>query len=299
MEWLQTTLGVEDSSGLQLILITLGLAVGLILIVWIFRKIFGVAARRASRNRVPRLSVTDQAYVDDKRRLIIVRRDNVEHLVMVGGPTDVVVESGIVRMQKTTPSSSPPVSETPSQVPAPPVRQPEEAKPASVKTGEEKSPEPPVQVQSEPVAQKETVKTTTATVASAAVVAAGVSVMEDTLSDPTEEKQTEIEDTITEEVAVVPVEDTPDTHETEDIAVATEEIIAAEPSDQEIDLESTISASLDDALSSQPIVIDEPAVEAPTPEDTAGDTKDKAPDRGDDEMQRLLDELAEETKELA
>lgn len=49
------------------------------------------------RGRQPRLAVVDYASVDGRRRLILVRRDNVEHLVMIGGPTDVVVESNIVR----------------------------------------------------------------------------------------------------------------------------------------------------------------------------------------------------------
>jgi flagellar protein FliO/FliZ len=51
----------------------------------------------ASRGRQPRLGVVDHASVDSRRRLLIIRRDNVEHLVMVGGPTDVVVETNIVR----------------------------------------------------------------------------------------------------------------------------------------------------------------------------------------------------------
>ena len=29
------------------------------------------------------------------RRLVLVRRDNVEHLVLIGGPQDVVIEPGI------------------------------------------------------------------------------------------------------------------------------------------------------------------------------------------------------------
>ncbi len=42
-----------------------------------------------------RLSVSEQANVDGRRRLILVRRDNVEHLIMTGGPVDLVIESGI------------------------------------------------------------------------------------------------------------------------------------------------------------------------------------------------------------
>src|SRR5271163_875663 len=50
-----------------------------------------------TRGRQPRLAVVDYASVDGRRRLILVRRDNVEHLMMIGGPTDVVVEPNIVR----------------------------------------------------------------------------------------------------------------------------------------------------------------------------------------------------------
>src|SRR5271169_1085447 len=50
-----------------------------------------------ARGRQPRLAVVDYASVDGRRRLILVRRDNVEHLMMIGGPTDVVVEPNIVR----------------------------------------------------------------------------------------------------------------------------------------------------------------------------------------------------------
>jgi hypothetical protein len=49
------------------------------------------------RGRQPRLAVIDYTSVDTRRRLVLVRRDNVEHLLMIGGPSDVVVEANIVR----------------------------------------------------------------------------------------------------------------------------------------------------------------------------------------------------------
>lgn len=45
--------------------------------------------------RERRLDVVDHANVDGKRRLLLVRRDNVEHLIMTGGPVDLVIETGI------------------------------------------------------------------------------------------------------------------------------------------------------------------------------------------------------------
>jgi flagellar protein FliO/FliZ len=50
-----------------------------------------------NRGRMPRLAVIDAAAVDGRRRLVLVRRDNIEHLLMIGGPTDIVVEPNIVR----------------------------------------------------------------------------------------------------------------------------------------------------------------------------------------------------------
>jgi len=50
-----------------------------------------------NRTRMPRLAVIDAAAVDGRRRLVLVRRDNVEHLLMIGGPSDIVVEPNIVR----------------------------------------------------------------------------------------------------------------------------------------------------------------------------------------------------------
>jgi flagellar protein FliO/FliZ len=43
----------------------------------------------------PRLAVTEQVSVDGRRKLVLVRRDDVEHLLMIGGPVDIVVEEKI------------------------------------------------------------------------------------------------------------------------------------------------------------------------------------------------------------
>ena len=54
------------------------------------------AELEGGRTRLPRLGLVDRFDLDRHRKLLIVRRDNVEHLILVG-PTDVVVESNIVR----------------------------------------------------------------------------------------------------------------------------------------------------------------------------------------------------------
>jgi flagellar protein FliO/FliZ len=65
---------------------------------WLIRRFGGArVGSAAQRGRAPRLAVIDAAAVDGRRRLVLVRRDNVEHLLMIGGPSDIVVEQNIVR----------------------------------------------------------------------------------------------------------------------------------------------------------------------------------------------------------
>ena len=45
--------------------------------------------------RDKRLDVVEHTSIDGRRRLVLVRRDNVEHLIMTGGPVDVVIETNI------------------------------------------------------------------------------------------------------------------------------------------------------------------------------------------------------------
>src|SRR5689334_25392497 len=49
------------------------------------------------RGRQPRLAVIETTMIDQRRQLWLVRRDNVEHLIMTGGPSDLVIEPNIVR----------------------------------------------------------------------------------------------------------------------------------------------------------------------------------------------------------
>ena len=64
---------------------------------WAVRRFGAGRLGGSTRGRQPRLAVVDYASVDGRRRLVLVRRDNIEHLMMIGGPTDVVVEANIVR----------------------------------------------------------------------------------------------------------------------------------------------------------------------------------------------------------
>lgn len=83
---------------LVLALIVVFALIGLVLLV--LRRVSGGKLGTFNlHGRQPRLGVMDMAHLDARRKLIIVRRDSVEHLIMIGGPNDVVIEQGIIRGQ--------------------------------------------------------------------------------------------------------------------------------------------------------------------------------------------------------
>jgi hypothetical protein len=92
------------------------------LLAWLVRRLGSGGLSGAARGRQPRLAVVDATTVDARRRLILVRRDNVEHLLMIGGPTDLVIEPNILRgaaAPREAPARSVPAPAEPIPPPAP------------------------------------------------------------------------------------------------------------------------------------------------------------------------------------
>lgn len=111
----------------------------LIVVLWFMRNRAPSPFLRGGRNRQPRLQVLDAAAVDARRRLVLVRRDDVEHLIMIGGPTDIVIES---RIGEATDKSAP-VEATAQPAPALVAPAPAPVAPPQL----EAAPEPPAPVQ--------------------------------------------------------------------------------------------------------------------------------------------------------
>lgn len=76
----------------------------LVLAVWLVRMLrpsLNLGGAQGRGGRPQRLAITDAFSLDrEGRKLVIVRRDNVEHLLLIGGPNDVLVESSIVRTER-------------------------------------------------------------------------------------------------------------------------------------------------------------------------------------------------------
>jgi flagellar protein FliO/FliZ len=94
----------DTSTLVQLVVAFVVVFILMFLAFWLFRRFGGTRIGGASRGRQPRLAVIDAAAVDGRRRLVLIRRDNVEHLVMIGGPSDVVIEQNIVRAVPVAPA---------------------------------------------------------------------------------------------------------------------------------------------------------------------------------------------------
>lgn len=88
-----TLLNAAFALGIVLVLIVLGL--------WGL-KVLSNATGRLNTTR-KRLVVVDKAQVDGKRQVVIIRRDDVEHVIMTGGPQDLIIESGVAAPQAPQP----------------------------------------------------------------------------------------------------------------------------------------------------------------------------------------------------
>lgn len=74
---------------------SLALVLGLMMVVlWALRR-FGLPGMVPRGGQVRRLAVVESLTLDGRRRLVLVRRDGREHLLLLGGAVDLVVEQGI------------------------------------------------------------------------------------------------------------------------------------------------------------------------------------------------------------
>lgn len=85
---------MSDAVFYILVFLIIVLLAGLAL--WIARQTTGFQAGNILPKKAKkRLALVETKFLDSRHRLVLVRRDNVEHLIMTGGPVDVVIETGI------------------------------------------------------------------------------------------------------------------------------------------------------------------------------------------------------------
>ena len=85
-------------------LVSLVFVIGLIgVFAWALRR-FGPAGRLKLAGQ-RRLAVIEILALDARRRLVLLRRDDQEHLILLGPARDLVIETGIVPPRETRPSA--------------------------------------------------------------------------------------------------------------------------------------------------------------------------------------------------
>lgn len=94
-EFLLQYMGEDAAMGVQFLVALLTVLILFGIFIWFLRLITGTSKRTRKVMSDQRLAILDRTQIDETRSLLLVRRDEVEHLVMVGGPTDVVVEANI------------------------------------------------------------------------------------------------------------------------------------------------------------------------------------------------------------
>ncbi len=67
--------------------------------------------------RESRIGVSEIATIDGKRKLLLIHRDGVEHLIMTGGPIDVVIEQGILPQRRPLQAQAPHAAAAPAYEP--------------------------------------------------------------------------------------------------------------------------------------------------------------------------------------
>lgn len=131
-DWLE---GFLDPRYVPAALWALGVLAGLIILYLVYRLVRALRSGGlgGGRGRRSRLGVMDAASVDGRRQLVLVRRDDVEHLLLIGGPTDIVVEQNIrmvARMARPQgPQEAPVAGSPPAPPPAPPGPPPSQLRP--------------------------------------------------------------------------------------------------------------------------------------------------------------------------
>lgn len=94
-DWLVGIFGEAYATAAFWTIILIAVAVVLLVFLRVNRRFTAGTFISGARGRQPRLAVTDATPVDNHRRLVLVRRDDVEHLILIGGPGDLVIETNI------------------------------------------------------------------------------------------------------------------------------------------------------------------------------------------------------------
>lgn len=120
MDWLSGLVGENAAHIISFIGLFVLFLIGVFVVYAVIKRMTAGTYVSKEHNAAPRLTVTDAAAVDGQRRLVLVRRDDVEHLILIGGPSDIVIEQNIIRHKRDHHENSAPRTHRQEERPAAP-----------------------------------------------------------------------------------------------------------------------------------------------------------------------------------
>ena len=143
-EWLN---GIVGEAIAPYASIAIALLVVFLLIALLFRILRAFSSGKFGSMHQNRLGITEAIALEGKRRLVMVRRDDVEHLVLIGGENDLVIEQGI---KKASPATTDATKPAPAKPAAQSQTKPQPAKPQATQQNTQPAPQPANQPATQP-----------------------------------------------------------------------------------------------------------------------------------------------------
>lgn len=149
LNFLEDIVGPDYAMAAFMAIVAILLVAILLGLLYVLRRMRAGTYVAGGRNRRARLSIMDAAAVDSHRRLVLVRRDDVEHLLLIGGNSDIVVERDIrLSGQARRPAPQAPAADAEAPVAAP--RAPSPPPPRPTPAAQPRPAAPPVRTSPPP-----------------------------------------------------------------------------------------------------------------------------------------------------
>ncbi|AQX21408.1 hypothetical protein Bcsk_007680 [Bartonella sp. CDC_skunk] len=96
--WLSDYINVPITQVMINFLYLIIIIVAITIVIKLLTNLNKIQFRTTSKSQ-PRLAICGTVAIDRIHRLVLIRRDNTEHLVLIGGPTATIIESNITSVE--------------------------------------------------------------------------------------------------------------------------------------------------------------------------------------------------------
>ncbi|OPB29700.1 flagellar biosynthetic protein FliO [Bartonella sp. WD12.1] len=97
--WLSNYIGTSAANIITSLVFLIIIIAAIVVVITLLRYLNKRGFNFNRKQHPLRLIISDTIAIDRTRRLVLIRRDDVEHLILIGGTTDTIIESNIVKTQ--------------------------------------------------------------------------------------------------------------------------------------------------------------------------------------------------------